>query len=94
MQRISKNDKTIKYVKDPKYIHKYLPSSSVHDVLLNGKVRTIDYGKNGLYLIEIVDKKIGTGVGDICQVCEAGELIDFGGCYTCNNCSAQLKCGL
>jgi len=42
----------------------------------------------------LVDKKVGGNVGDICQICEAGELVDFGGCFTCNNCSAQLKCGL
>jgi len=94
MQRVSKNNKTIKYVKNPKDLPKYLPNTSVHDVSLNGKTRTIDYGKSGLYTIELVDKKVGGNVGDICQICEAGELVDFGGCFTCNNCSAQLKCGL
>jgi hypothetical protein len=24
----------------------------------------------------------------------AGELTDYGGCSTCNNCGAQIRCGL
>jgi ribonucleoside-diphosphate reductase alpha chain len=38
--------------------------------------------------------KIGNEVGDTCPICRKGEVIDAGGCTTCNNCGAQLKCGL
>lgn len=37
---------------------------------------------------------VGTEIGDTCPVCEKGEVIDAGGCSTCNNCGVQLKCGL
>jgi ribonucleoside-diphosphate reductase alpha chain len=37
---------------------------------------------------------IGNEVGDTCPICRKGEVIDAGGCTTCNNCGAQLKCGL
>jgi ribonucleoside-diphosphate reductase alpha chain len=37
---------------------------------------------------------IGNEVGDTCPICRKGELIDAGGCTTCSNCKAQLKCGL
>jgi ribonucleoside-diphosphate reductase alpha chain len=39
-------------------------------------------------------KDIGTDVGNICPICLEGEVIDSGGCSTCSNCGAQLKCGL
>lgn len=37
---------------------------------------------------------IGNEVGDTCPICRKGNVIDSGGCNTCNNCGAQLKCGL
>lgn len=37
---------------------------------------------------------VGTEVGDTCPICRKGEVVDAGGCATCNNCNAQLKCGL
>jgi ribonucleoside-diphosphate reductase alpha chain len=36
----------------------------------------------------------GSEVGDTCPVCRKGSIEDIGGCNTCTNCSAQLKCGL
>ncbi|SDN40994.1 ribonucleoside-diphosphate reductase class II [Alkalicoccus daliensis] len=36
----------------------------------------------------------GSEVGDTCPVCRKGTIEDIGGCNTCTNCSAQLKCGL
>ena len=94
MQRISHNDKTIKYVKDPRDVVKYLPDTMIKDISINGKVRVFDYGSKGLYTVEITDKQVGIKSGDICQICMAGELSDYGGCATCNNCGSQLKCGL
>ena len=44
--------------------------------------------------LEQTDVKVGTEVGDTCPVCRKGHVIDAGGCSTCDNCGAQLKCGL
>ncbi|WP_153123540.1 vitamin B12-dependent ribonucleotide reductase [Peribacillus tepidiphilus] len=38
--------------------------------------------------------KIGSEVGNTCPVCRKGEVKEIGGCNTCTNCGAQLKCGL
>ena len=40
------------------------------------------------------DVTIGSEVGNICPVCRKGEVEEIGGCNTCTNCGAQLKCGL
>lgn len=37
--------------------------------------------------------KIGSEVGNTCPVCRKGEVKEIGGCNTCTNCGAQLKCG-
>ncbi|WP_153732932.1 vitamin B12-dependent ribonucleotide reductase [Sporosarcina obsidiansis] len=37
---------------------------------------------------------IGSEVGDTCPVCRQGTVEEIGGCNTCTNCQAQLKCGL
>ena len=39
-------------------------------------------------------KKFGVEVGDICPICKEGTVEDLGGCNSCTNCGAQLKCGL
>ncbi|WP_342274071.1 vitamin B12-dependent ribonucleotide reductase [Spiroplasma endosymbiont of Phycita roborella] len=40
------------------------------------------------------DRKIGTDLGDLCTMCKEGVLVFSVGCYTCNNCGIQSKCGL
>jgi len=40
------------------------------------------------------DRKIGINLGDLCQMCKEGVLVFSAGCYTCNNCGIQSKCGL
>ena len=40
------------------------------------------------------DRNIGVEAGDICPICLEGTVEEFGGCNTCTNCNAQLKCGL
>jgi ribonucleoside-diphosphate reductase alpha chain len=40
------------------------------------------------------DRNIGNEVGDLCPICLEGVVEEFGGCNTCTNCNAQLKCGL
>jgi ribonucleoside-diphosphate reductase alpha chain len=41
-----------------------------------------------------LDREIGSEVGNICPICLEGVVIESGGCNTCQNCGAQLKCGL
>ncbi len=40
------------------------------------------------------DRNIGVEIGDICPICSEGTVEEIGGCNTCTNCNAQLKCGL
>lgn len=44
--------------------------------------------------VRSTDVNVGSEVGETCPLCRQGEMIDAGGCNTCNNCGAQLKCGL
>ncbi|WP_108307020.1 vitamin B12-dependent ribonucleotide reductase [Metalysinibacillus jejuensis] len=37
---------------------------------------------------------VGSDVGNTCPVCRKGTVQEIGGCNTCTNCNAQLKCGL
>ena len=41
-----------------------------------------------------LDREIGVEVGNICPICLEGVVEEIGGCNTCTNCNAQLKCGL
>src|SRR5690606_38851619 len=36
---------------------------------------------------------IGSEIGNTCPVCRKGQVKEIGGCNTCDNCNAQLKCG-
>lgn len=40
------------------------------------------------------DTTYGSDVGDTCPICRKGTVEDIGGCNTCTNCNAQLRCGL
>jgi len=40
------------------------------------------------------DVTIGSEVGNTCPVCRQGKVKEIGGCNTCTNCGAQLRCGL
>lgn len=40
------------------------------------------------------DKEAGVEEGDLCPVCFIGTIREMGGCNTCDNCSAQVKCGI
>ncbi len=40
------------------------------------------------------DRDIGVEAGNICPICLEGTVENLGGCHTCTNCNAQLKCGL
>ena len=47
-----------------------------------------------IHLRSKAGKNIGVEIGDICPICGEGTVEDIGGCNTCSNCNAQLKCGL
>ena len=57
-------------------------------------------GKRPVVLIDTIQDlrstnvTIGSEVGDTCPVCRKGTVEEMGGCNTCTNCNAQLKCGL
>ncbi len=56
----------------------------------NGKVFLV----NTVSELSSTNVNIGDEVGDTCPICRKGTVIDAGGCNTCDNCNAQLKCGL
>lgn len=41
-----------------------------------------------------LDREIGVEVGNLCPICLEGQVEDLGGCNTCTNCNAQLKCDI
>ena len=40
------------------------------------------------------ERSIGVEIDNICPICTEGIVKELGGCNTCINCGAQLKCGL
>lgn len=40
------------------------------------------------------DVVYGSDVGNTCPICRQGTVAEIGGCNTCTNCNAQLRCGL
>ncbi|MGM0844283.1 MAG: vitamin B12-dependent ribonucleotide reductase [Bacillota bacterium] len=62
--------------------------------------QAVPQGKKPVVLIDTIqdvrstDVTIGSEVGNTCPVCRKGTIKDMGGCNTCTNCGAQLKCGL
>lgn len=60
----------------------------------------IETAKKPVVLVDTIqdvrstDVTIGSEVGNTCPVCRKGTVKDMGGCNTCTNCGAQLKCGL
>ena len=44
--------------------------------------------------LEETSVTIGSEIGNTCPACRKGKVIEHGGCHTCDNCSAQLRCGL
>jgi len=96
MNRIYKDDRTIKYVSDVRDIQKYLPDD---EVLLSVKMnndgsRKMLYDKSGWYHINKSTKVKGIYSGNICPNCESGEMVDMNGCAVCNCCNISMKCGL
>ncbi|MEI7667396.1 MAG: vitamin B12-dependent ribonucleotide reductase [Erysipelotrichaceae bacterium] len=65
----------------------------VHDFGVNVKEQQVDEKKTDRRA-DRQDRNIGVEVGDICPICLEGVIEEVGGCNTCTNCNAQLKCGL
>lgn len=65
----------------------------VHDFGVNVKEQQPEEKKTDLRA-DRQDRNIGVEVGDICPICLEGTVEEIGGCNTCTNCNAQLKCGL
>ena len=69
-------------------------------------VRVVDDQKELRHLVDQAEKEhilqkghtddvvYGSEIGDTCPICRQGIVEDIGGCNTCTNCSAQLRCGL
>lgn len=93
LRQITSNGKTIKYVKDKKEAQKYLPDGAPDKFeFVDGKSVFI-YGEDKFEIFD-ADKEFGNYAGNVCPVCQTGTMSEFGGCATCSNCGAQLKCGL
>lgn len=50
--------------------------------------------ESDLHLRSKIGRNIGVEIGDICPICLEGTVEEFGGCHTCTNCNAQLKCDI
>ena len=69
-------------------------------------VRVVDDSKELRQLVNLAEQEhilqkghtddvvYGSEVGETCPICRQGIVEDIGGCNTCTNCSAQLRCGL
>lgn len=63
-------------------------------------VKTEGHPKQHVVLVDTINAlestsvTIGSEVGNTCPVCRKGKVEELGGCNTCTNCGAQLKCGL
>ena len=89
------NGVVVGYEKNPKDIVKHTPEGEtvVRGTLLEDK-REIEYSDGTIIVVEKTDKEYGASPNDICAICKTAELKDSGGCATCPNCGAQIKCGL
>lgn len=71
-----------------------------HEEQLEFDVESENHEKAKVVLVDTINElrstnvTIGSEVGDTCPICRKGEVKDIGGCNTCTNCGAQLKCGL
>lgn len=93
LRLVTKNGKPLKYLKDRKEAKSYLPQETPDSFEFYDGRSIFQYGEDTFELYD-VDKEIGNYAGNVCPVCNTGTMSEFGGCATCSNCSAQLKCGL
>ena len=82
------------YAKNPTITNTLLPNGTIKGVGVKNGSRILSYSGGEVAMLREVSKEIGVYSGNVCQICEIGALQDQGGCATCSNCGAQLKCGL
>jgi ribonucleoside-diphosphate reductase alpha chain len=64
------------------------------------QIQMEDVVKKPVVLVETINDlrstnvQFGSEVGNTCPVCRIGTVKEIGGCNTCTDCGAQLKCGL
>ncbi len=64
------------------------------------QIQMEDVVKKPVVLVETINDlrstnvQYGSEVGNVCPVCRIGTVKEIGGCNTCTDCGAQLKCGL
>ena len=96
MEKVLLNGSVIAYEKDRRKLNKHMIDEVMTDIVVTdgGKRREMTFANGDILTIETIYKEYGTKGGDICSLCKQGELKEYGGCATCENCGAQLKCGL
>lgn len=67
-----------------------IDSDYVEEVIEDRPIMLVDTIQD----IRSTNVTIGSEVGNTCPVCRQGTVTEMGGCNTCTNCNAQLKCGL
>lgn len=67
-----------------------METEMVEEVIEQRKVVLI----NTIQDLRSTNVTIGSEIGNTCPVCRQGTVEEIGGCNTCTNCNAQLKCGL
>ncbi|CAM3123291.1 vitamin B12-dependent ribonucleotide reductase [Filibacter tadaridae] len=67
-----------------------MDSDYVEEVIEQQKIVLV----NTIQDLRSTNVTIGSEIGDTCPVCRQGRVEEIGGCNTCTNCNAQLKCGL
>ena len=67
----------------------------------DSQVLTLEAEENKkVYVVDTINElrstnvNVGNEIGDVCPICREGNVIESGGCNTCDKCGAQLKCGL
>lgn len=82
------------FVEEAKKIMQFMPRSIITKFINKPEGREFYFESGEVMLVTTSNKKIGTHIGDVCAICNIGEVVDAGGCATCSRCGAQLKCGL
>ena len=72
-------DKEVRVVDDVNELKHLVSSAKKEHALQKGDTDDVVYGSE---------------VGETCPICRQGTVADIGGCNTCTNCQAQLRCGL
>ncbi len=78
-------DEEVHIGKEPRVVEDKEELEQLVDQAQNEHVKTHGHTDDVVY---------GSDIGDTCPICRKGTVEDIGGCNTCTNCSAQLRCGL